>query len=208
MHKSLTTVQWQESSCSRCPDLVACRLSTSKIVVASPCPRGGLLAIGEAPGAKEDLDGVGFVGDEGEKLRELQTEAGLPTKLFGCANICRCRPPENRKPTRQEIGSCLPYLDSLIREIRPKVILAVGGRTAVTVLCGPGTLTMHIDDRAHAENWSSQLSQSRYEAIHGALSLVPYVVPMPHTSPRVLNNKAWAGIAKKQVAQAVELLMS
>jgi DNA polymerase len=46
------------------------------------------------------------------------------------ANINKCRPPENRKPTREEMDTCLPFLKRQIAILKPKVIIAMGS-TAV-----------------------------------------------------------------------------
>ena len=49
---------------------------------------------------------------------------------YGCANVVRCRPPENRKPTKAEIDNCLPLLADTISSAKPKVVLAVGDTAA------------------------------------------------------------------------------
>lgn len=57
-----------------------------------------------------------------------------------------------------------------------------------------------------AADWGSKFSRSKYGEIQEALDTVQFVVPMPHTSPIVMNNRAWSEIAEKQVRKAVELL--
>src|SRR5262249_34380497 len=55
--------------------------------------------------------------------------------------VLKCRPDTpgqsagNRKPTTEEMKTCLPYLSAQIDLIRPKVIVALGG-TAVEGLLG------------------------------------------------------------------------
>lgn len=201
-------LHWQDDKCKQCPELVDSR---TQIVVATKCRHGGLLAIGEAPGADEDKQGVGFVGKAGLTLEEMLSANGISSSSYGRANICRCRPPKNREPNSQEIASCLPFLASLIEEARPKVILAVG-RTATTQLCGSGTLHCKIQIRQASGNWKANVDQHlAHEAIREALSNVAYVVPMPHTSPLTLNRndpsgESWSAVAKRQVAIAVQLL--
>ena len=199
MQKS-ETYHWESIACKRCP-----QFSGSNVVRATPCREGGILVVGEAPGADENDKGRGFVGKAGERLRDLLHCAGLNDADFGVANICRCRPNKNRQPTRQEMEACLPFLVSLIQETRPKVILAVGGRTAARVLCGSGTLTKLIDDRAAMHDWSGRNTRSTFQLIKPVVAKVPYVVPMPHTSPRVMNSKKWQAHAVTQVGLAVEL---
>jgi uracil-DNA glycosylase family 4 len=194
------TYHWESAACKRCP-----QFSGSNVVRATPCREGGILVVGEAPGTDENRERKGFIGEAGTRLRTLLHDAGLSDDDFGVANICRCQPPKNRKPTRQEIETCLPFLVSLIQETRPKVLLAVGGRTAAHVLCGPGTLTKLIADRASAQDWSGRNTRSTFELIKPVVANVPYLVPMPHTSPRVMNNKEWRDHAIKQVGLVAEL---
>ncbi|MBD0389981.1 MAG: uracil-DNA glycosylase, partial [Nostoc sp. C3-bin3] len=47
----------------------------------------------------------------------------------------KCRPPENRVPTTEEMAACLPYLLEQIRLVDPKIILLTGA-TAVKGLTG------------------------------------------------------------------------
>ena len=194
------TYYWKDVTCERCP-----QFSGSNVVAATPCREGGILVVGEAPGTYENSKGKGFIGEAGELLRTLLRGAELSDDDFGVANICRCQPYKNRKPSRQEMEACLPFLVSLIQETRPKVILAVGGRTAAHVLCGPGTLTKLIDDRAATHDWSGGNTRSTFQLIKPVVAKVPYVVPMPHTSPRVMNNPKWRKVAEDQVRLAVEL---
>lgn len=206
MPSNNSNLHWKNNTCSRCE--LANSKDRSRVVVATPCPGSPLLVVGEAPGADEDHYGRGFVGEAGKSLRTLLSDKGLSDKDYWVANVCRCRPPDNRKPKAQEIKACLPYLKSLIEEARPKVILAVGGRTAAAVLCGPGSLTSLISAGQNASYRSVDFCKSRYEEIAEVLRAVPYVVPMPHTSPRVLNNPAWADTAKAQIVKVAQLLAS
>lgn len=203
---------WRTPECERCTELVTCRTASSKIVVATPCRKGGILAIGEAPGSEEDVRGIGFSGDAGKTLRALLAGSKLTSSDFGVANICRCRPPENRKPKANEVSACLPYLAHLIANYKPTVILAVGGRTAVKVFCGrQGTLSSIIKNKDDSQNWLSE-PKLAHEGIRSALKTVTYVVPMPHTSPMLNGKKAteplsglWSDIAEKQVKTAARL---
>lgn len=198
---------WQDIDCSKCSELDGWS-GACKVVRASPCPIGGLLAVGEAPGSTETDRGVGFVGDAGKKLRTLLRAHSLSDDDFGCANVCRCQPEKNRRPRAPEIRACVPFLASLIRELRPKVILAVGGRTAVNVLCGRGPLYRQIDIGRATNTWRARPDAAI--ELSDALRYGPYVIPMPHTSPLAMNRKApggknWSEIANEQVAIALKL---
>lgn len=201
------TNEWSNRECSQCP-LTSCR---AQIVLATPCKPGGLLAIGEAPGADEDIKGEGFIGTAGKTLDRLLAVHGLARNDYGRANICRCRPPENRKPTANEISACIPFLANVIQTFKPRVIVAVGG-TPTTVLCGKGTLYSKITERQSDNNWSAIIGQNlAHEGIRQALNDVSYIVPMPHTSPLAFNRNApsgekWALVAERQISIAAELL--
>lgn len=85
-----------------------------------------IMFVGEAPGYWEDQKGLPFVGRAGKLLDELLAEIGLRREDVYITNIVKCRPPENRDPTEEEIRACSPYLDMQIDIIRPKVIVPLG----------------------------------------------------------------------------------
>ncbi|ASJ08037.1 uracil-DNA glycosylase [Thermococcus siculi] len=85
-----------------------------------------VMFVGEAPGYWEDQKGLPFVGRAGKVLDELLAGIGLSRDEVYITNIVKCRPPENRDPTEDEIRACSPYLDRQIDIIRPKVIVPLG----------------------------------------------------------------------------------
>jgi DNA polymerase len=100
-----------------------------------------LMFIGEAPGADEDEQGEPFVGKAGQLLTKIIQATGLQRADVYIGNILKCRPDTpgqsagNRKPTSDEMATCIPYLHEQIDLIRPKVIVALGA-TAVEGLLG------------------------------------------------------------------------
>jgi DNA polymerase len=100
-----------------------------------------LMFVGEAPGADEDAQGEPFVGRAGELLTKIIQAMGLQRSDVFIANILKCRPDTpgqasgNRKPTTDEMATCIPYLHEQIDLIRPKVLVALGA-TAVEGLLG------------------------------------------------------------------------
>ena len=42
------------------------------------------------------------------------------------ANVVKCRPPQNRTPQPDEVGTCSPFLVAQIAAIRPEVIVTLG----------------------------------------------------------------------------------
>ena len=95
-----------------------------------------LMFVGEAPGADEDEQGEPFVGKAGQLLTKIIQATGLSRADVYIANILKCRPDTpgqtagNRKPTSDEMATCIPYLHEQIDLIRPRVIVALGA-TAV-----------------------------------------------------------------------------
>jgi DNA polymerase len=83
-----------------------------------------VLFVGEAPGADEDQQGKPFVGKAGKLLRETIKEAGFETHAI--TNVVKCRPPNNRKPTQEEIAICNGYLWNEINALDPSMIVALG----------------------------------------------------------------------------------
>jgi len=92
-----------------------------------------IMFIGEAPGRQEDLQGRPFVGRAGEYLTYLISTLGLRREDVYITNVVKCRPPNNRDPTEEEIDKCLPYLRRQIELLKPKIIVALGRHAAKTL---------------------------------------------------------------------------
>ena len=124
--------------CVKCPHLVSSR---KQVVFGVGDIHSPLLFIGEAPGADEDEQGEPFVGKAGQLLTRIIQTMGFDRERVYIANILKCRPDTpgqsagNRKPTSEEMKTCIPYLHAQIDLIQPKVIVALGG-TAVEGLLG------------------------------------------------------------------------
>jgi DNA polymerase len=129
-------------ACVKCPNLVAARRN---VVFGVGSPEAELMFVGEAPGADEDQQGEPFVGAAGQLLTKIIQAMGLTRNSVYIANILKCRPDTpgqtsgNRKPTPEEMQTCIPYLQEQIDLIRPKVIVALGA-TAVEGLLGKGSV--------------------------------------------------------------------
>ncbi len=92
------------------------------------------MIIGEAPGAEEDRQGEPFVGRAGQLLNSMLQAIGLRRQDVFIANILKCRPPNNRDPSPQEMRCCQPYLRRQIALVDPTLILCVGRIAAQTLL--------------------------------------------------------------------------
>lgn len=195
--------------CRRCVELVSSR---RRIVYPTKCQPGGLVAIGEAPGASEDIDGEGFTGTAGRVLDSLLLQNGLErNRDYGVANLVRCRPHKNRRPSASEINNCLAKLAGFLVEARPRVLLLVGGEASKAFL-GHGLLSWHIE---RARRSPILLARYAHRALQDAIRDLHrggavYAVPMPHTSGMAWNRNApggvpWRDIGARQVEFAAAL---
>jgi uracil-DNA glycosylase family 4 len=131
-------LQQRVMACVKCANLASSR---KNVVFGVGSIDAQLMFVGEAPGADEDTQGEPFVGKAGQLLTKIIQTMGLQRGDVYIANILKCRPDTpgetsgNRKPTPEEMQTCIPYLHEQIDLIRPKVLVALGG-TAVTGLLG------------------------------------------------------------------------
>ena len=93
-----------------------------------------IMFIGEGPGREEDLQGRPFVGDAGQLLARLIEKMGFKREDVYIANIVKCRPPMNRDPQDDEVGTCFPFLAQQISTIAPLVIVSLGKVAAYKLL--------------------------------------------------------------------------
>ena len=100
-------------ACVKCPHLVKSRRT---VVFGVGDIHARLMFVGEAPGADEDRQGEPFVGAAGQLLTRIIKAMGFTRETVYIANILKCRPDTpgqtsgNRKPTPEEMSTCLPWL--------------------------------------------------------------------------------------------------
>jgi uracil-DNA glycosylase family 4 len=121
--EQLKAVYTEARGCTRCPELARTR---TQVVFGAGNADADLMFVGEAPGAREDEQGIPFVGAAGKLLDQLLAEVGLArTDVFIC-NVLKCRPPGNRDPLPAEIDNCQEYLMRQVELIEPRVICTLG----------------------------------------------------------------------------------
>jgi uracil-DNA glycosylase len=120
--EELVALYGEMRECHDCP----LRASRTNLVFGSGNADADLMFVGEAPGAREDEQGLPFVGRAGQLLDELLGEIGLRRSDAFTTNTLKCRPPGNRDPLPEEIEVCKPYLYRQIELIEPKVICTLG----------------------------------------------------------------------------------
>jgi DNA polymerase len=100
--------------------------TATRMVPGEGSPEAPVMFVGEAPGANEDRLGRPFVGRAGLLLEELLDAAGLEREGVWITNVVKARPPKNRDPKAPEVAHCMPWLETEVALIRPRVIVPLG----------------------------------------------------------------------------------
>lgn len=119
----LAALQAEITTGQVCPDLAA---QATQLVMGDGNVNAEIVFIGEAPGKKEDEQGLPFVGASGKFLNEMLAGAGLQRADVYITNIVKYRPPGNRDPSKDEKQAFWPYLLRQLEIIDPKVIITLG----------------------------------------------------------------------------------
>ena len=109
--------------------------NATNIVFSDGNPKSKIMLIGEAPGANEDQEGLPFVGRAGQLLDKMLSAIDLDRNKVYISNIINYRPPDNRRPTEEEIKRYLPFITKHIEIINPKILVLLGS-TAMNALIG------------------------------------------------------------------------
>jgi uracil-DNA glycosylase family 4 len=129
----LKVIADEAAACTQC-DL---HKSREKSVFQRGDVNSKIVFVGEAPGAEENQQGLPFVGRAGKLLDAMIVAMGYTREDVYVCNICKCRPPDNRKPSPEEMKTCSPFLVRQLDIVSPRVIVALGA-TAMEALLGPG----------------------------------------------------------------------
>jgi DNA polymerase len=140
--------------------------------------------LGEAPGAREDEQGLPFVGASGRFLDELLESIGLNRTQVFISNVVKCRPPGNRDPHTPEVEACKRYLDRQLELIQPRLVVTLG-RFAM--------------DRFFAEG--------RISEIHGQPQRIDGVVTLPLYHPAAALYRGSLRSAVKEDFQRIPELL-
>lgn len=121
---------------AKCENCTNCELYKAKTntVFGTGSSEAKLMFIGEAPGEKEDLSGIPFVGAAGKLLDKFLEFAGIERDSVYIANILKCRPPKNRDPLPAEEDACIGFLREQVAIIKPQVIVCLGRISAMKII--------------------------------------------------------------------------
>jgi DNA polymerase len=127
------TLEELKNVCNQCHK---CGLSKTRknVVFGEGVFSSKIMLIGEGPGQQEDETGRPFVGKAGQLLDKILESQNISREknIYIC-NVVKCRPPENRVPTDEEMSACRQYLDAQIQLMRPEIIILCGA-TAVKAM--------------------------------------------------------------------------
>lgn len=129
-------MEW-ESFVEECSGCRKCGLHQTRrnIVIGrglkKPAP---VLFVGEGPGEQEDVLGEAFVGKAGKLLDLLLEALEFKQEHYYIANIVKCRPPDNRVPTREEVDACLPWLRYQVRYLKPSILVCLGSTASRAII--------------------------------------------------------------------------
>ena len=109
--------------------------NSKKIILGDGNINSPMMLIGEAPGTEEDNTGLTFVGESGNLLKKMLIAINIKKENIYSTYAVNFRPPDNRKPTSNEIKKYSQFLQKHISIIRPKIIILMGS-TAMESLTG------------------------------------------------------------------------
>jgi len=149
-----------------------------------------IMIIGEGPGANEDAEGKPFVGRAGKLLDKMLGAIKLDRSKVYISNVVNYRPPQNRKPTEEEIGRYLPFLISHIEIIKPRILLLLGS-TALNALIG----NENVISKARGKWIQKQIG-----------SIKPWIISSFHPAflMRQPDQKKWAWIDLKMIREKLK----
>jgi uracil-DNA glycosylase len=139
-----------------CRLCVEAGIRVESMPVFSRLHRADAILVGQAPGAKEAVDGRPFIGPAGRRLRAWLAPAGLGTEdaFYGrlyIAAVAKCFPGKRPRggdvrPSPAMVRTCRPWLERELALIDAPLVIAVG--TLALAELAPGTA---LDDAVGAD---------------------------------------------------------
>ena len=107
--------------------------NAKKLILGDGDINSPIMIIGEAPGLQEEEVGKTFQGESGVLLEKMLEAINIQKKDIFSSYAINFRPPEDRKPTSQEIKRYSVFLKELISIIDPKIIILFGSTAMESV---------------------------------------------------------------------------
>lgn len=131
------------AACRRCP----LHEAATQTVFGEGPESAAIMFLGEQAGDQEDVIGRPFVGPAGQMLDRAMEEAGIDRRVVYVTNVVkhfkfvlRGRRRLHQTPEAPEIQACRFWLDVERVQLRPKLLVLMGGTAARAVLGRPVTI--------------------------------------------------------------------
>lgn len=115
--------------------------------------QASLMLVGDGPELEDDLEGRPFRGPAGELLDQLLEEVGFPRSRAYLTNAVKHLRFEyhgsqrvRRRPRRDEVHACVPWLEAELEAVRPRVLVLLGAVAARALL---GERFQPFEQRGH-----------------------------------------------------------
>ena len=123
LSSNIEELKHEVSQCHLC----ALAKSRKNVIFGAGNLKAKIMFIGDNPGVSEDETGMLFAGKSGELLAKMiENVLLMPKEEVYVTTILKCKTPENRVPTPEEVACCKPYLMQQIQAIKPQIIVALG----------------------------------------------------------------------------------
>ena len=109
------------------------RNNSKDLIIGDGNINSSIMFIGEAPGEIEEKSGLTFQGDHGDLLDKMLSAINLYRDNVYLTYTINFRPPNDRKPTSNEIKRYSIFLKDHISIIDPKVIILMGATATQAV---------------------------------------------------------------------------
>ena len=144
--KSLTALRGAAAGCRGCP----LHEHATQTVFGEGPKSARIMLVGEMAGDREDREGRPFVGPAGRELDRALDAAGIDRQHVYVTNVVKHFKFEERgkrrihqTPRKGEVDACMPWLDTEIKVIRPRGLVALGATAAKALLGSSFRLTQH-----------------------------------------------------------------
>ena len=100
-----------------------------------------IMIVGEAPSLEEEKNGKTFQGENGSLLKKMLLAINIKKEKIYSTYAINFRPPEDRKPTSQEIKRYSVFLKEHISIIDPKVLILFGSTAMESIIASSSKIS-------------------------------------------------------------------
>ncbi|NLB79088.1 MAG: uracil-DNA glycosylase [Clostridiaceae bacterium] len=135
--------KWEDfvSACSLCNKCDLYKNRKNVVIGRGSVKPTPILFVGEGPGEQEDIQGEAFVGRAGKLLDLLLDALEIKAQDYYITNVVKCRPPNNRIPTKNEVEACMPWLRYQFGVLKPSIVVCLGATAAKAIIDNDAKIT-------------------------------------------------------------------